>query len=170
MRAFTLDHVSDETLLADLAALIATDRRTTAALLAHLGEVDERKLYLPAACSSMHAYCVRVLHLAEEVAFKRIRAARIARQFPVIFDAIADGRLHVSGVVMLAPHLTDENVDEVIAAASHRSKTELEELVARLAPRPDLPESMTRIAGSGETNEALQVDRNASRCPVLTAA
>ena len=158
MRAFTFDHVSDETLLADLAALVETDRRTTAALLAHLGEVDERKLYLPAACSSMHTYCVRVLNLAEEVAFKRIRAARIARRFPVIFDAITDGRLHVSGVVLLAPHLTEENVDEVLAAASHRTKTELEELVARLAPRPDLPERMTRVSGAGDENQALQVD------------
>ncbi len=161
MRAFTLDHVSNDTLLADLAALVATDRQTTAALLAHLGEVDERKLYLPAACASMHAYCVRVLHLAEEVAYKRIRAARIARQFPVIFDAIAEGRLHVSGVLMLAPHLTDENVRDVLTAASHRTKAELEALVARLAPRPDLPERMARMARApqaGAASESLQLD------------
>ncbi len=158
MRAFTFDHVSNDTLLADLATLVATDRQTTAALLAHLGEVDERKLYLPAACASMHAYCVRVLHLAEEVAYKRIRAARIARQFPVIFDAIAEGRLHVSGVLMLGPHLTDANVRDVLAAASHRTKAELEELVARLAPRPDLPERMERAPQAGDVNESLQLD------------
>ena len=158
MRVFTLDHLPDATLLADLATLVATDRQTTAALLAHLGEVDERKLYLPAACASMHAYCVGVLHLAEEVAYKRIRAARIAREFPVIFDAIADGRLHVTGVLMLAPHLSSENVDAVLAAASHRSKAELEELVARLAPRPDLPARMERVPGAGDANEALELD------------
>ena len=73
-------------------------------------------------------------------------------------QAIADGRLHVSGVVMLAPHLTDENVDEVLVAASHRTKTELEELVARLAPQPDLPERMTRVSEAGDENHALQVD------------
>ena len=168
MRAFTLDHLPDDTLLAELATLVATDRQTTAALLAHLGEVDERKLYLPAACASMHAYCTRILHLAEEVAYKRIRAARIARRFPVIFDAIADGRLHVSGVVVLAPHLTDANVNDVLAAASHRSKAELEELVARLAPRPDLPERMERVpdAGdAGDANEALQLDPDPARQP-----
>ncbi len=168
MRAFTLDHVSNDTLLADLAALVATDRQTTAALLAHLGEVDERKLYLPAACASMHAYCVRVLHLAEEVAYKRIRAARIARQFPVIFDAIAEGRLHVSGALMLAPHLTDENVRDVLTAASHRTKAELEELVARLAPRPDLParmERMERAAQAGAASESLQLDPDPAAPP-----
>src|SRR5688572_28117682 len=97
----SLAHLSDDVLLADLAALVATDRATTAALLAHLGEVDARKLYLPAACASLHVYCVRVLKLAEDAAFKRIAAARKARQFPALLDAIADGRLHLSAVVMI---------------------------------------------------------------------
>ncbi|KAB2892999.1 MAG: hypothetical protein F9K40_17495 [Kofleriaceae bacterium] len=158
MRAFTFDQVSDDTLLAELATLVANERQTTAALLAHLAEVDERELYLPAACSSMHAYCTDVLHFAEEVAFKRIRAARAARRFPAIFEAIADGRMHVTGVVMLAPHFRDDNVEELLAAASHRSKADIEKLVARLAPRPDLPERLTRIPGNGQANETLQLD------------
>jgi hypothetical protein len=145
MDAYTLSHLSDGALLSDLAALVVTDRRTTARLLAHIAEVDARGLYLPAACSSMFAYCVRVLHLSEDAAFKRIRAARAARRFPQIFDAIADGRLHVTGVGLLAPHLTDENVDEVLAAAAHRTKMELDVLVARLAPRPDLPPAITPL-------------------------
>jgi 5-methylcytosine-specific restriction endonuclease McrA len=146
MDSYALTHVTDEELLADLAALVATDRRTTAALLAHLAEVDARELFLPAACTSMHVYCVRVLRLAEEVAYKRIRAARAARRYPQIFDAIADGRLNVTGVVVLAPHLTDTNVDEVLAAAAHRSKAELEMLVARLAPKPEVPAFIAPIA------------------------
>ncbi|MBZ0232428.1 MAG: hypothetical protein K8M05_08880, partial [Deltaproteobacteria bacterium] len=145
MRAFTLRHVPDDTLLADLAALVATDRHTTAALLAHLAEVEHRGLYLPAACSSMFVYATRVLGFSEDAALKRIRAARVARRFPLIFEAIANGRLHVTGVVMLAPHLTEANVEAVLAAAAHRTKAELEELVARLAPKPDLPASITRI-------------------------
>src|SRR5829696_9788850 len=112
MPTYALDQVSDETLIADLAALVASERQTTAALLAHLGEVEARRLYLPAACSSMHSYCTRVLRLSEEVAYKRIRAARCARRFPQIYDAIADGRMSVTGIVLLAPHLTADNVDE----------------------------------------------------------
>src|SRR5688500_8718677 len=82
MPAFVLDHLSDETLIADLAALVASERQTTAALLAHLAEVEARDLYRPAACSSMFAYCVRVLELSADAAFKRIRAARVARRHP----------------------------------------------------------------------------------------
>ena len=151
---FTLRHLSDDTLLADLAALVATDRQTTAALLAHLAEVEHRQLHLRAACSSMFVYATRVLGFSEDAALKRIRAARVARRFPMVFDAIADGRMHVSGVVMLAPHVTEGNVEEVLAAAAHRTKAELEELVARLAPKPDLPTSITRIDPEGSAGPA----------------
>src|SRR5438093_7429749 len=40
MPAYKLTHLSDAALLRDLAALVAQDRTTTAALLAHLAEVD----------------------------------------------------------------------------------------------------------------------------------
>src|SRR5690349_15866210 len=142
MRAYSLSHISDQALLADLAVLVTADRQTTAALLAHIAEVETRRLYLPAACASMHTYCMRVLHLAEDAAWKRIRAARIAGQFPQIFGAIADGRLHMSGVLLLASHLTHDNADELIAAASHKSKAEIEILLAQRCPRPDVPTTL----------------------------
>ena len=88
MSSYSLSHLSDQTLLSDLAALVARDRATTAALLAHIAEVDARRLYLPAAYPSLYAYCVGELGLCEQVAFKRIRAARTARQFPAIFPAV----------------------------------------------------------------------------------
>ena len=157
MPAFTFAGVSDETLLADLAALVATDRQTTAALLAHLAEVDARQLFLPAACPSMFAYCTRVLRLSEDAAFKRIRAARLARRYPQIFDAIADGRLHLSGVVMLVPHVTDDNVDRLLVEAAHRTKAEIEMIVAGLAPQPDLPTSITPIEAGGSRGGAWEV-------------
>ena len=97
MHAYTLTHLSDAILLRDLAALITRDRITTAELLAHIAEVDARRLYVPAGYSSMHAYCVDELRLSEDAAYKRIQAARAARQFPAIFTALAEaGRIHKS--------------------------------------------------------------------------
>ena len=114
-------------------------RNTTAELLAHIAEVDARRLYVPAGFPSMFLYCVNELRLSEESAFKRIRAARTARQFPAIFDAVAQGRLHLSAVLMLAPHLTPEDADELLAAAVHKTRAEIEQLLAPRSPRPDLP-------------------------------
>ena len=101
-------------LLSHLAALVTQNRATTAALLAHLAEVDERKLYRPAACSSMHDYCVRELRMSEDTVFQRIRVARAARQFPAIFAALADGRLNLNAALLLAPHLTPETADDLL--------------------------------------------------------
>ena len=99
MQSYNLSHLSDAVLLRDLQTMVATDRSTTAALVAHLAEVDVRKLYLPAGYPSLFTWCVAELHFSEDMAYKRIQAARAARRFPVLYDALADGRLHLTAVV-----------------------------------------------------------------------
>src|SRR2546422_9684271 len=118
MRSYSLSHLSDGDLQRGLVSLVARDRTNAAALLAHIAEYDARRLYVPAGFPSMYLYCVHELHLSEEAARKRIHAARTARQFPAIFDAVAEGRLHLSAVIVLAPHLTPENANELLAAAA----------------------------------------------------
>ncbi len=143
MHRYDLAHVTDSVLLRDLTALVAQDRSTTANLLAHIAEVDARRLYAPAGYSSMHAYCVEELHLSEDAAGKRIQAARAARRFPALFRALADGRLHLAAVCLVAPHLTAENADDLIHAATHRRKVDIEALLARRSSRPE-PRTMIR--------------------------
>jgi len=58
---------------------------------------------------------------------------------------LGDGRLHLSAIARLAPHLTLENRDEVLRRAAHRSKRQIEELVAELSPRPDAPARIRRL-------------------------
>src|SRR5438128_8511786 len=132
---YALSHLSDRTLVRDLTALVARDRATTAELLAHLAEVDTRKLYLPAAYPSLRAWCVGELHMSEDSAHKRIRAARTARRFPAVFTAVAEGRLHLSGIALLARHLNEENASELLAAAAHKTRCEIEHLLAQRFPR-----------------------------------
>ncbi|MBI4247382.1 MAG: HNH endonuclease [Candidatus Rokubacteria bacterium] len=137
MSAYTLTHLPDAVLLRGLTTLAARDRVTTAQLLAHLAEADARQLYLPAAHPSMFSYCVHELRFSEDAALKRIQAARVARQFPATFPLLAEGRLHLCGVVLLAPHLNEENADELLAAAAGKTKAEIVRLLAGRLPRPD---------------------------------
>ena len=51
----------------------------------------------------MFAYCVQELRLSEDAAYKRIQAARAARQFPALFIAVAEGRLNLTGSACLLP-------------------------------------------------------------------
>ncbi len=152
MKSYSLFHLADHVLLHDLKTLVARHRITTAELLAHIAEVDERRLYLPAAYPSMCLYCLNELHMSEDSALKRIQAARAARSFPCIFTAVAEGRLHLSAVGLLAPHLTAENAEELLTAAEHRTKAEIALLLAARFPRPDVPTSVQAVAATGATD------------------
>ena len=65
-----------------------------------------------------------------------MEAARAARRFPVVLGLLSDGSLTLTTVRILAPHLTADNHRELLESACRRSKREVEELVARLFPRP----------------------------------
>lgn len=150
MKNYILTHLGDDALLRELGAIVARDRAMTAVLLAHIAEVDSRKLYVGAGYSSMHAYCVGELHLSDDAAYRRITAGRAARRFPVLFEAVADGRLHLAAVSVLAPHLTAENLAELIDDATHRRKSEIEEVLARRYPPQDAPVRTWLIRALGQ--------------------
>jgi len=132
-----LRQLRDSALLRELTALVQQDRVNTAKLLACIAEVDARRLYRPAGYSSMYAYCLGELQLSEDAAYKRIRAARAARQFPGLLRAVATGRLHLSAVCLLAPHLTAGNAKELLAAATRKSRSDLEQFLVRRFPQSE---------------------------------
>lgn len=78
-----------------------------------------------------------MLHLSEHAAYGRIEAARAVRRFPPILERLRDGSVHLTAICLLAPHLTAENHAALLDAARHRSKRDVEQLVARLRPQPD---------------------------------
>src|ERR687891_356573 len=123
--------LSNHDLLAQVKRLAERERAATAALIAHLAELDARRLYLQEGCSSLFTYCTQVLHLSEHAAYNRIEAARAARKFPNVLDRLAEGSLHLTAIRLLAPHLTPTNHIEVLDAARHKSKRDVEQLVAQ---------------------------------------
>ena len=148
MRAHRLDQLTDADLTQALHQVVSHERAATAAVLAHIAEFDARKLYAPAGYACMRDYCVARLQLSEGAAYRRITAARAARQFPMLFDAIADGRVHLSAVTVLSPHLSEHNVAELVALATHRSKAEVEGLVAARFPRSESMALVCEVAPS----------------------
>ena len=143
-----LHSISDDELLRRLGDLIQASRRVESDLVAHIAEVDGRRLYAREASPSMFAYCTEVLHLSEAAAYLRIAAARASREHPMLLEMLADGRLHLSGIARLAPHLTRENAEGLLKRAVHKSKRQIEELIAELVPRPDVPAVMRKLPAS----------------------
>jgi hypothetical protein len=145
MTSYSLVHLSDEVLSGDLVRKAFQNCPSTAEQLAYLAEYDARKLYVPAGYPSMSAYCLGELPMCEEAAHKHIRCARAARRFPRLFEAVADGRLHLSAVLLLAPYLTPETEVELIAAAARKSKRQIEGLLAERFPKRDVPTGLAAI-------------------------
>lgn len=84
--------------------------------------------------------------MSEDAAMKRIQAARAARRYPALFHAVAEGRLHLTAVCLIAPHLTEGNVQELILAATHRRKSEIQEwLAGRFTQAVAIPAASIRL-------------------------
>lgn len=137
--------LTDEQLVASLRDLLAQDHRLTAAVVAHLAEVEARQLHLAAACSSMFDYCTRVLCLEEGAAYNRIHVARLVRRFPLVLDMLQDGRLHLTGARLLGPHLTEDGHRELLEAAQYQSRRAIERLLAERHPEPDAPTVIRKL-------------------------
>jgi len=91
----------------------------------------------------------------------RMEAARAARRFPLILERLADGSVHLTAVRILAPHLTADNHRAVLEAARHKTKREIELLIACCHPRPDVPASVRKLstpASTGPLAETPPVD------------
>jgi hypothetical protein len=137
-------HLTDAELIAAVKEIATRERASTAELVEHFAELEARGLHLAAGYTSLYEYCREVLHLTEDRACNRIAAARAARDFPVVLDMLADGRLNLSTLRLLIPHLGEDHA-ELLAEAAFRSKREIRELLARRAPRPDVPSAVRRL-------------------------
>lgn len=145
MNTQSLQRLSDRELLEVAVRAAAHERRSAVALVELLAEIDARRLYLGQGCSSLFTYCTRVLRLSEGAAYHRIEAARAIRNFPIIADWLRDGSITLTTVSLLRPHLTVKNHGRLLEDARHKSKREVEQQIARLAPRPEVAALVRRL-------------------------
>jgi 5-methylcytosine-specific restriction endonuclease McrA len=148
MQRYSLTHLSDEVLRKELRKKVANENEATAELIAHIAEFDARKLYLPAAYPSMLAYCVGELGLSEAAAKKRVWVARAARTCPSILDALARGRVHLSGLVLLAARMTPETAEELLTAVAGKTRDEIEKLLAARFPKAEVTASVKPVVST----------------------
>ena len=140
-----LTDLSDSQLLESILTLCGRGRALLAHLLAHLVEVEERRLHLEAACPSMFQFCVRKLGMSEDEACRRIHAARLAGRFPDLLVRIERGELTLSTIALLHDALTDATYQELVEAAAGKTKAEVQALLAKRSPAPDVPAAITPI-------------------------
>src|SRR6185295_2349562 len=136
--AESLAFIPDDELFRAVQRLTARSNVDLADLLAHLGEVERRGIHRSRACASLYTYCIYELRMSEDAAFRRSKAARFVREYPELRDAIAKGEIHLTGVLIIGPHLGGERHAEILRRARFRSKRELARLVAEIDPKPEV--------------------------------
>jgi hypothetical protein len=143
--------LTDDELIASIASLTGAEREATASLVGHLAELEARGLHLAQGFRSLYGYCRHVLHLSEHEAYNRMEAAHAARRLPVILRLLAEGRLHLTAVCLLAPRLGDENHLALLGGAIHKSKREVEDLLVRWFPKAAVPSSVRKVPVAAES-------------------
>ncbi len=137
--------LSDRDLLARLPEVRGQERRAIAEVIAHLAEVERRRLYLAEACSSMYTFCIERLGYSENEAHTRLQVARLCSQFPEALEALERGSIHLTGLALLCPKVTEANAQELLDEARGKTRREIEALLARRFPRPDVLPSITPL-------------------------
>jgi hypothetical protein len=158
-----VQHLTDDELVAGTERFCRVERSATAALIEHLSEIEARGVHLARGFASLYAYCRGHLGLPEHASYNRMEAARAARRFPVIVPMLADGRLSLTTVRVLAPHLDGENHLALLGNAIGKSKDEVKELVARWFPKANVKTSIRRAAIDPLSEDSYAVKLTARR-------
>lgn len=133
-----LKSCGDAELESAIKVLLVESARTEARVVMHLAELDRRRLHLRAGFPSLFRYCLETLGFSEFEAVFRIAAARLGQRFPLAFELLERRDIHLSALHLLRHHLTEQNHRELLAAACHKSKRQVELLVAHRFPRADV--------------------------------
>lgn len=134
----TLKGISDRQLLSRIRKLSETERATVLSILAHLIEIDRRRLYLPRGYSSLFEFCVKHLGYSESTAGRRIAIARCIRDFPGVYRLLARGRTNFSNVAKISGIITPGNAERLLAGIEGRSSREVDLIVSRHKPKSSI--------------------------------
>ena len=140
--------LSDQELVSQVTSLCLEGRRLVARLIVHLIEIENRALDKTTACSSMWAFCTERLNMSEGETSRRLNAAKLVRRFPSLLGRLERGEVHLSALRKLGPYLNDENVDAIVEQARGKTRSQLDEMIARLFPRPNAPSVEIQVVAS----------------------
>ncbi|MDC0358678.1 HNH endonuclease [Oligoflexia bacterium] len=146
LKSFT--NYSDQKLIDQLKRLVKREDEATAQIIAHLAEVEGRKLHLTLGHNSLFSYCTSRLKYSEGAANRRITAARCIRRFPKTFDMLCRKELNLSTICIISKVLNHENQEMLLSKVAHKSQSETEQVVCTYStPKPkDVKDQIKPIA------------------------
>jgi 5-methylcytosine-specific restriction endonuclease McrA len=99
-----------------------------------LCEIEKRQIHLEEGYSSLSHFCQEGLRLSRSSSLKKICASRLMARFPILEKYLREQRLHLTAIVTLSKHLTEENHVELFEVASTLSEDKLKRKLAAMFP------------------------------------
>lgn len=103
------------------------------------------------------------MHLSEGSVALRIQVANVSRRFPQILIALAENRMSLTVAGLLAPVLTESNVEKLLADCAGMTKRDAEEYLVALRPKPIFEPSIRKTPSRPQ-------EQAASTCPTRPQA
>jgi len=103
-----LRELDDINLEKKLLQLTQQERQLTTAILEHLKEVNERKLFAKRGYPSLFSYCTECLRYSEGAASRRIRSMRLLTECPDVRPKISSGEISLSNLSRAAAFFRQE--------------------------------------------------------------
>jgi len=126
----SLKSLSDKELAGRLRQLVREEQNLTLLILPHIAEVGRRELYLEKAYRTLTEYCIHELGYGESSAWRRVRAARVIRDIPEVYDLMKSKKLSFSAVLQVANVLDASNKSSLLPRIVGKSKTQIDRVLA----------------------------------------
>ena len=143
--ARALKGISNKALLSGIRRLSKIERETVLSILVHLVEIDRRRLYVPLGFNSLYVFCQDHLGYSESTAARRVILARIIRDYPQCYRALASGRVSMSNLDKISKVINEQNADALLAQIEGKSARDVNLLVSSRRPRSAIRESITPV-------------------------
>jgi len=154
-----LKKLSDQELIVSLKDLISEEREIQTAILHHLREVEDRKIYLQSGYGSLFSYLTEGLGYAEASAYRRIQSMRLIRSVPEVEGKLESGEMSLSVASRLQGYIQQEDkrrkedgqkpvsLEEkkiLVEQLQGTSDRQCEQKLAELSPELALPKEKAR--------------------------
>jgi len=149
----SLEGLSTQALTSSAEKLVRAEKRNVALLIAHIAEMSRRRTYLECGYKNLFDYCVTRLRLSEGSVALRIQVANVSRRFPQLLQSLAENRISLTVAGHLAPHLREDNVEQLLSDCAGMTKRAVEEYLVALRPKPVFNPSIRKRPAPVEKTE-----------------
>ena len=163
-----LEKYSDQELLVKTKNLVKEEQKLLSVILAHLEEIERRKLYADLGYKSLFDYCLRELNYTEQQAWRRINAMRVIRKLPELKNQVDDGSLSLSNINLASSLFKDAKINskekqlEIFQDITNTTKTECEEKIFKLKSYYGVLKPLAKTVIKKTSNDSSRVHVNLS--------